>query len=127
MNATLNQRVSANQASACSPACKASNKSGQLSCKLTTPEMQKRKETVLASLKKQILETRELADGYAFRFEGSDQVIDELTEFIKSERQCCDFFVFNLSIAGDKSVAWLELTGPEGSKDFVSEELGLVE
>lgn len=110
-----------------SPTSKATNKSGELSCKLTTQEMQKRKETVLASLKQQVKETKELPDGYAFKFDGSDKVIDELTEFIKSERHCCDFFVFNLSIAGDKSEAWLELTGPEGAKDFVTHELGLVE
>jgi len=106
---------------------KASNQSGELSCKLSSPKLIKRKETVLKSLKQQILETIELTDGYAFRFPGTDKVLDELTEFIKTERTCCDFFIFGLSISGDKSEAWLELTGPEGAKDFISDELGLVE
>jgi hypothetical protein len=106
---------------------KASNQTGELSCKLSTPKLIKRKETVLKSLKQQILETIELSDGYAFRFPGTDKVIDELTAFIKSERTCCDFFIFGLSISGDKSEAWLELTGPEGAKDFITGELGLVE
>lgn len=52
-------------------------------------------------------------------------MLDELIEFIKTERECCDFFTFNLSITGDKSEAWLELTGVEGAKDFVTTELGL--
>jgi hypothetical protein len=52
-------------------------------------------------------------------------MLDELTEFIKTERECCDFFVFNLSISGDKSEAWLELTGEEGAKNFIESELGL--
>jgi hypothetical protein len=111
--------------SVCSGDCKAKSKTGDLSCKLTTPELQKRKETVLASLKTQMIEKKELKDGYAFKFPGTDKMLDELTEFIKTERECCDFFTFNLSISGDKSEAWLELTGANGAKDFISSELGL--
>lgn len=113
------------QSTASSP--KASNQPGELSCKPSSPKLIKRKEAVLKSLKQQILETIELSDGYAFRFSGTDKVLDELTEFIKTERTCCDFFIFGLSISGDKSEAWLELTGPEGAKDFITGELGLVE
>jgi hypothetical protein len=111
--------------SVCSDDCCAKNKSKTLSCKLTSPELQERKATILTSLKKQIRERKELKNGVAFRFDGSDAMVDELMEFIKTERQCCDFFIFNLSISGDKSEAWLELTGPKGAKDFIKDELGL--
>ena len=104
----------------------AKNKTRELSCKLSSPELLKRKATVLASLRKQILEKKELKNGYAFRFEGSDKTVDELIEFIKAERQCCDFFTFDLSISGDKSEVWLELTGETGAKDFIKEELELL-
>jgi len=110
--------------SLCSEECQAKSNS-EISCKLTTPELQKRKETVLASLKRQLIEKKELKDGYAFKFNGSDEMVDELTEFIKTERVCCDFFTFNLSISGDKSTAWLEMKGVEGAKEFISNELGL--
>jgi hypothetical protein len=113
------------QETVCSDDCKAQNKTGQMSCKLTTPELQKRKETVIASLKKQIIERKELKNGYAFKFLGTDEVLDELTEFIKTERECCDFFTFAISVSGDKSEAWLELTGANGAKDFIISELGL--
>lgn len=96
-----------------------------LACKLTSPELQKRRKTVLLSLKNQMSEKKELPDGYAFKFPGTDKIVDELAEFIKTERQCCDFFNFGLLISGDKSEAWLELTGAEGSKDFIETELGL--
>lgn len=112
--------------SGCSDDCKSKNKIGQpIACKLTSPELKQRKETVIASLKAQIIEKKETKDGYAFKFTGTDKIVDELTEFIKTERECCDFFTFNLSIAGDKSEAWLELTGADGAKEFVSSELGL--
>jgi hypothetical protein len=122
---SLTTMGSKEKTSVCSDDCKAKSKTSELSCKLTTPEMQKRKETVLASLKEQMTEKKELKDGYAFKFPGTDKMLDELTEFIKTERECCDFFTFNLSISGDKSEAWLELTGADGAKDFISTELGL--
>jgi len=113
-------------AAGCSDDCKTTDKKGTtLACKLTTPELRQRKETVLASLQSQVVEKKELADGYAFKFPGTDKMLDELTEFIKTERECCDFFTFNLSVSGDKSDIWLELKGAKGAKEFISSELGL--
>lgn len=109
----------------CSDNCKAKTRTTELRCKLPTPELQKRKETVIASLKKRILDKKELQNGFAFKFGGTDEILDELMDFIKTERACCAFFTFGLSISGDKSEAWLELTGENGAKDFVTSELRL--
>jgi|SRR5688572_32852387 len=108
----------------CADLCKAKKETAELSCKMVSAEIQERKETVLASLKKQMLAIVPMSNGYAFKFNGSDEMIDELAEFIKTERQCCDFFTYNLSVAGDKSEVWLELTGVEGSKEFIINEMG---
>ena len=107
----------------CSGNCEAKNKMNGLTCKLTTPELRKRKATVIASLKKQMLQKKELINGYAYKFKGTDAVLDELSSFIKTERACCDFFVYSISISGDKSEAWLSLTGAEGVKEFIKTEL----
>lgn len=96
-----------------------------LSCKLMTAELQERKVTVLASLRKQILERKELENGYAFKFPGSDKMIDELTDFAKTERHCCDFFSFKLTVTGDTSTLWFEITGPKQAKEFINTELEL--
>lgn len=96
-----------------------------LRCKLTTDEIRLRKATVLASLKTQLVERTELENGFAYRFEASDKLLDELNEFIKTERQCCDFFTFTVRMTGYPHVAWLELTGPEGVKEVIREELDL--
>jgi hypothetical protein len=114
-----------NKNSVCSNNCEAKNKSGNLSCKLTTTELRQRKETVIKSLKSQVITKKPLKNGYAYKFVGTDKMVDELAEFIKTERACCDFFVFNLSINGDKSMAILEITGPKGAKDFIDSELEL--
>ncbi len=109
----------------CSETCTAKNRSKEMACKLTTPQLRQRKETVIASLKQQIIEKKELDNGFAFKFPGTDKVVDELAEFIKTERACCDFFTFTLSVSGDQSEAWLSLTGDEGVKAFIVSELGL--
>ncbi|MEC3880243.1 hypothetical protein [Parapedobacter sp. 10938] len=51
--------------------------------------------------------------------------MDELTEFVKTERACCSFFMFTISVSGDKSEIWLQLTGAKGAKEFITTELGL--
>lgn len=108
----------------CATASKAKT-TAALSCTLTTEELRLRKETVLASLKKQVVERKELDNGYRYTFPGTDRMVDELAEFIKTERSCCAFFSFGLTVAGDKSTATLELTGPEGAKEMIEKELEL--
>jgi len=98
-------------------------KTNELTCNLTSSELQLRKATVIASLKRKILEKKELKNGFAYKFSGSDTLVDELISFVKSERECCDFFTFNLSIAGDKSEAWLEIIGPVSAKNYIKTEL----
>jgi hypothetical protein len=93
-----------------------------VSCKLTSPELQKRKATVVAELKSLILEKQELSDGFNFKFEGTDQALDKLNEFVKSERQCCDFFSFQITV--EDKFAWLKIYGGEGAKEFLQEEIG---
>ena len=105
------------------PKCK--NTAAPLTCKLTTAEMQERKATVLASLRKQVLEKKELENGYAFKFPGNDKMIDELNDFAKTERHCCDFFTFNIAITGDTTSLWFEITGPKEAKEFIGSELEL--
>jgi len=97
-------------------------KNKTIACKLTSPELQKRKEQVISSLKAKVLKREELKDGYSYHFKATDDIFDEITTFIKTERQCCDFFIFNLSIS-DENI-WLTITGPEGAKEFIKMEMG---
>jgi hypothetical protein len=101
------------------------NESPVLACKLTPQELAVRKAEVLATIHKALLKSRELSNGYLYRFSDSNQMLDQLLDFIKSERQCCEFFSFTLTIDDEDSSIWLELTGPEGVKEFIKSELGL--
>jgi len=119
---TTNKKMNNNKAdTVCEDECDRK----EIVCKLTRPDMQKRKATVIASLKRNILETKELDNGFAFKFKGSDTMVDKLTSFVKTERLCCAFFDFDLSVKGDGSLAWLAIAGPKGTKNFITAELGL--
>jgi hypothetical protein len=110
----------------CVPTAHAQSKSSTMEtkpvvCKLTTPELQKRKATVIAELKSLLQTKKELDNGFSYQFESNDNLLDNLTDFIKTERVCCDFFTFQLTIEG--KVALLTITGPEGTKEFLKNEV----
>jgi hypothetical protein len=96
-----------------------------LICKLASPELQKRKQTLLAELKGLIIVKIELENGFQYEFIGSDANIDLLSSFIKTERLCCDFFRYDLKIGEENMPLTLTLTGPQGAKEFIRTELEL--
>ena len=67
-------------------------------------------------------ETRELEDGYAYRFDGEHYSL--VAEFITHERLCCPFLTFGLTVAPRRGPVWLQLTAPGDVKPFLTEELG---
>jgi hypothetical protein len=105
--------------------CNDKNCKSGLACKLTSKEMLGRKATVIASLQKQMVEKKELDKGYSFKFKSGDAINEELKEFIKTEKECCEFFDFKTTTTDDKNFVWLDITGPDGAKEFITTELGL--
>jgi hypothetical protein len=97
----------------------------ELCCKLTSPQLQERKNTVITGIKLAITDKQEVQDGFVYTFAGTDQMLDQLLEFIKAERVCCPFFKFELTIKDPGGPVWLKITGPEGAKDFIIHELNL--
>lgn len=68
-----------------------------------------------------IQEFRELENGYGFRF--SSGVIEKLAQFISLEKLCCPFLNFVVEVEEDGGPVWLHLTGREGVKAFIREEI----
>ena len=95
-----------------------------IACKLTSAELQARKASVIAELKRAVIEKTETTNGARYKFDGSDTMLDAIINFIKTERQCCSFFDFNVAVDATGFI-WLELSGPEGTKSFIEDEIGL--
>ena len=65
----------------------------------------------------------ELEDGYEFAFPEDAEWAMRLTEFIVAERSCCPFFTFELVFEPGGGEILLRVRGPEGTKQFIGEQL----
>jgi hypothetical protein len=68
-----------------------------------------------------IEEFRELPDGYEFRLADGPDLLTKLGEFVSLERLCCPFLRFNVEV--ERRSVWLRLSGREGVKEFIREEI----
>jgi hypothetical protein len=103
-----------------------SNINCDISCRLTSELMRKRKSTIIHELVEKIIMTEETDKGYSFTFNYSEEILFRLAEFVKLEKECCPFFDFNLSVPGNINTIGLLLTGPDGTKDFIKYELEMI-
>jgi hypothetical protein len=77
---------------------------------------------VASRLLESLLETRELADGYAFEFDSRRISFTEITRWIDLERRCCPFFDFHLELRRNNGPITVRLTGRDGVKAFIRTE-----
>ena len=70
-----------------------------------------------------VAEILELPDGYAFRLPGEQDLLAKTAEFISLERLCCPSLGFALEAEPEGGPVWLRLTGREGVKAFIREEV----
>ena len=71
------------------------------------------------------VETKELTDGYAFRFQAGQISINDLAAWVSWEQKCCPFFDFEIELQRDGGPLWLKLRGREGVKEFMRHEFGM--
>jgi hypothetical protein len=92
-----------------------------VACSLTSAELQERQERLLKKVRSEVAEIKELENGFAYKFPAGKERITELAQLIDLEHQCCPFLRFQLTVESDDGHLWLEMTGPEGTKDFLAE------
>ena len=98
-----------------------------LSCKLSEPELNARRLSILKEIRSASQETQELSDGFALRMPTIDEWRRTLEEFISFERECCAFLSFEIQEQPADGTLWLRVSGPDGAKEFVRTELMLIE
>ena len=94
-----------------------------VACSLTEPELAARRAGVLGEVRRSALEARWIADGVQLRFSPEPAVLSLLATFIDLERRCCAFLRFQLAVEPGGGPVWLTLTGPPGSREFLTAEL----
>lgn len=91
-----------------------------IACTLSDSELRERRETVLQKVRSAVSEIKEIENGYAYQFPSDGEMTVELARLIDLEHRCCPFLRFQLIIEPGQGPIWLEMTGPEGTKDFLS-------
>jgi len=90
-----------------------------IACELTSAEITARRETLLPGLLGRAVEQMPLPNGFRWRFAATGECLAMVAETINTERQCCRFLRFVVTIEPDGGPIWLEITGPPGTTAFL--------
>jgi hypothetical protein len=88
-------------------------------CTLDEDTRKTRREQLLGGLIAAADTREELTDGYRFRFRQAD-ILPRLMAVIDAERKCCRFLKFEVALEPDLGPAWLTVTGPAGTREFLA-------
>jgi len=95
-----------------------------IACTLTDAEMRERRETVLDSVRRAVIDITPLPDGYAYRFDTTSEILSHLARLVDLERQCCPFLTFRIIVKAGRQPICLEITGPPEAKAVIAGFLG---
>lgn len=91
-----------------------------IACELTPAELDLRREGLLAGLLALALERITITNGLRWRFVPTAEFLTAAVQVIDAERQCCRFLRFVLTVEPGGGDMWLEITGPEGTAEFLN-------
>jgi hypothetical protein len=91
-----------------------------VACTLGPSALKARREGLLADLARRAEARAELPDGHTFRFAAPGETLALIGRAIEAERLCCRFLRFRVTVEPDEGPIFLELTGPQGTCDFLA-------
>lgn len=94
-------------------------------CALTPEALSARKQGLLLELLQQSSGTELLPNGLRLRFSPSQETLSNIARTVEAERHCCRFLRFSLTVEPDGGPFVLDLTGPQGTREFVAALLDL--
>jgi hypothetical protein len=94
-----------------------------VACTLTADQRRCESEALLPGLSTRADATEWTPSGVRFSFIASSDTLEAILNVIDRERKCCTFLDFHLTIPAASGPFVLELTGPEGTREFLGELL----
>jgi hypothetical protein len=91
-----------------------------VACTLAPATLKTRRDGLLRELVRRADAREERPDGYRFRVAPAADVLAFIAGVIEAERRCCRFLRFHLTVDPDEGPIHLELTGPSGTREFLS-------
>ena len=90
--------------------------------KSLTKEQRAHKKQIAEKMESARIETKEIADGYVFRFRPDGISFAEVADWVATERVCCPFFDLAIEAERENGPMSLRITGREGVKNFIRGE-----
>ena len=90
--------------------------------KSLTKEQREHKKQIALKMESARIQTKELADGYVFRFRPEGISFAEVADWVATERVCCPFFDLSVEAERENGPVSLRITGREGVKAFIRAE-----
>ena len=90
-----------------------------IACSLDQPVLGRRQSELRASVLSEAEAVERLPHGYRWSFAQTANLFTRLGPIIDAERHCCRFLEFSIRAAQDQGLVILEITGPDGTADFL--------
>lgn len=91
-----------------------------IQCTLTPSELESRRDRLLPGLLSRANAREQIPGGFRWRFAFQSGFMQEVAAVIDAEHACCRFLRFLLRVEPGDGPVWLEVTGPEGTQDFLT-------
>jgi hypothetical protein len=96
-----------------------------IACALTPDALRARREGLLSDLVRRAEGREDVSEGLRLRFAPTSETLATIARAVEAERHCCRFLRFGITVEPDGGPVFLELTGPSGTRDFISALLEL--
>jgi hypothetical protein len=92
-----------------------------IACTLTRAELERDAHCLMPGLLERAPTVTPLENGMRLEFAPTDGMLRDIIDVIERERRCCRFLQFVLMIPPGGGRYQLEITGPEGTSEFLAE------
>jgi hypothetical protein len=89
-------------------------------CTLSPDVLQTRRQGLLADLLQRAQSHELTPDGLRVAFSADGETLATIARVVDAERQCCRFLRFVITVAPDGGPLTLELSGPDGTRQFLA-------
>ena len=95
-----------------------------IACSLDSRALAVRHSDLRASVLAEATATERLPDGYRWRFATGENLVARIGAVVDAERLCCRFLRFQVQTEPDGAAVTLDVTGPEGTAEFLESWVG---
>ena len=90
-----------------------------IACTLTQSELVTRRAELLPGLLSKASTQETIPGGFRWSFGETKGLLNSVASVIEAEGSCCRFLRFRRTLEPDGGPLWMEVTGPEGTQEFL--------